>query len=77
MGVVYKGHDAALNRYVAIKVLAPQWASDPAARWRFTREAQAAAAVSHPHVITIHAVGEWRGRPFLVRAREPLFPKYR
>ena len=66
MGVVYKGHDAALNRYVAIKVLAPQWASDPAARRRFTREAQAAAAVSHPHVITIHAVGEWRGRPFLV-----------
>jgi hypothetical protein len=66
MGVVYKGHDAALNRYVAIKGLAPQWASDPAARRRFTREAQAAAAVSHPHVITIHAVGEWRGRPFLV-----------
>ena len=66
MGVVYKGHDAALNRYVAIKALAPQWASDPAAHRRFTREAQAAAAVSHPHVITIHAVGEWRGRPFLV-----------
>jgi serine/threonine protein kinase len=66
MGVVYKGHDAALNRYVAVKALAPQWSSDPAARRRFTREAQAAAAVSHPHVITIHAVGEWRGRPFLV-----------
>jgi serine/threonine protein kinase len=66
MGVVYKGHDAALNRYVAIKGLAPQWASDPDARRRFTREAQAAAAVSHPHVITIHAVGEWRGRPYLV-----------
>ncbi len=66
MGVVYKGHDAALNRYVAIKGLAPQWASDPGARRRFTREAQAAAAVSHPHIITIHAVGEWRGRPYLV-----------
>ena len=66
MGVVFKGHDAALNRYVAIKALAPQWASDQAARRRFTREAQAAAAVTHPHVITIHAVGEWRGRPFLV-----------
>jgi serine/threonine protein kinase len=66
MGVVYKGHDAALNRYVAIKALAPQWASDPGARRRFTREAQAAAAVSHPHVITIHAVGESRGRPYLV-----------
>ena len=58
MGVVYKGHDAALNRYVAIKALAPQWASDQAARRRFTREAQAAAAVTHPHVITIHAVGD-------------------
>ncbi len=66
MGVVYKGQDAELNRYVAIKALAPQWASDQAARRRFTREAQAAAAVTHPHVITIHAVGEWRGRPFLV-----------
>ena len=66
MGVVYKGHDAALNRYVAIKAMAPQWSSDPAARRRFTREAQAAAAVSHPHVITIHDVGEWRGRPYLV-----------
>jgi serine/threonine protein kinase len=66
MGVVYKGQDAALNRYVAIKALAPQWASDQAARRRFTREAQAAAAVTHPHVITIHAVGEWRGRSYLV-----------
>jgi len=66
MGVVFKGLDPALNRYVAIKVLAPQWSADSAARRRFTREAQAAAAISHPHVITIHAVGEWRGRPFLV-----------
>jgi len=66
MGVVYKAQDAALNRYVAIKALAPQWASDQAARRRFTREAQAAAAVTHPHVITIYAVGQWRGRPFLV-----------
>jgi hypothetical protein len=66
MGVVFKGFDPALNRYVAIKVLAPQWSADSAARRRFTREAQAAAAISHPHVITIHAVGEWRDRPFLV-----------
>jgi hypothetical protein len=66
MGVVFKGFDAALNRFVAIKVLAPQWSADPSARRRFTREAQAAAAISHPHVITIHAVGEWRERPFLV-----------
>ena len=66
MGVVFRAFDAALNRYVAIKLLAPQWSADAMARRRFTREAQAAAAVSHPHVVTIHAVGEWRGRPFLV-----------
>jgi eukaryotic-like serine/threonine-protein kinase len=66
MGVVFKGFDASLNRFVAIKVLAPQWSADTSARRRFTREAQAAAAISHPHVITIHAVGEWQGRPYLV-----------
>jgi Protein kinase domain/Protein of unknown function (DUF1583) len=66
MGVVFRGFDAALNRYVAIKLLAPQWSADALARRRFTREAQAAAAVSHPHVVTIHAVNEWRGRPYLV-----------
>jgi serine/threonine protein kinase len=66
MGVVFKGFDEALNRYVAIKVLAPQWAPDANARRRFSREARAAAAISHPHVITIHAVGEWKARPFLV-----------
>ena len=66
MGVVFKGFDEALNRYVAIKVLAPQWAPDASARRRFSREARAAAAISHPHVITIHAVGEWKARPFLV-----------
>ena len=66
MGVVFRAFDAALNRFVAIKLLAPQWSADALARRRFTREAQAAAAVSHPHVITIHAVSEWRGRPYLV-----------
>jgi hypothetical protein len=66
MGVVYKGIDPSLNRPVAIKVLSPQWSTDPGARRRFTREARAVAAVSHPHVVTIYAVGEWRGRPYLV-----------
>ena len=60
MGVVFKGFDAALNRYVAIKVLAPQWASDADRPSPVhPRGAGAAAAISHPHVITIHAVGEW------------------
>lgn len=65
-GVVLKGHDHALNRYVAIKVLAPHLASSGAARRRFAREAQAAAAVMHENVIAIHGVEEHGGLPFLV-----------
>jgi WD40 repeat protein/tRNA A-37 threonylcarbamoyl transferase component Bud32 len=66
MGVVLKAFDPALKRWVAIKVLAPDLADDPRARQRFAREAQAAAAVRHEHVITIHAVREANGLPFLV-----------
>lgn len=65
MGIVLRAFDAKLNRIVAIKVLAPELAAQPTARRRFLREAQAAAAVTHPHVVTIHAVDEdqW---PYLV-----------
>lgn len=66
MGVVLKGFDASLNRYVAIKVLAPHLANHGAARRRFSREAQAAAAVVHPHVVAIHAVSAEARPPFLV-----------
>jgi serine/threonine protein kinase len=66
MGVVVKASEPALKRWVAIKVLAPDLAGDPVARQRFSREAQAAAAVRHEHVITIHAVSESKGLPFLV-----------
>ncbi|MBX3442184.1 MAG: protein kinase [Planctomyces sp.] len=66
MGVVVKALQPALNRYVAIKVLAPELAANAAARVRFEREAQAAAAVVHEHVVPIHAVGESRGTPYLV-----------
>jgi serine/threonine-protein kinase len=65
-GVVLKGHDPALNRYVAIKVLAPHLASSGAARGRFGREARAAAAVVHENVIAIHGVSDHGGLPFLV-----------
>lgn len=61
MGVVLRAMDAKLNRVVAIKVLAPELASQPQARKRFLREAQAAAAVSHDHVVTIHAVDDGAG----------------
>ncbi|MGI6420009.1 MAG: protein kinase domain-containing protein [Thermoguttaceae bacterium] len=66
MGIVFKGHDARLNRCVAIKVLVPQLAANAAARKRFLREAQAAAAVSHEHVVRTYAVDESNGIPFIV-----------
>jgi eukaryotic-like serine/threonine-protein kinase len=66
MGVVLKGWDPALNRDVAIKVLSPHLASSIAARQRFAREAKAAAAVVHDHVVAIHAVSEANGLPYLV-----------
>jgi hypothetical protein len=66
MGVVLKGFDEKLRRVVAIKVLAPELAASGAARQRFIREARAAAAVSHDHVVTIHAVEEDHRPPYLV-----------
>lgn len=66
MGVVLKAFDPTLHRVVAIKVLHPSLATSGTARMRFLREARAAAAVSHDHVITIHAVDEFRGMPYLV-----------
>ena len=66
MGVVLKGFDAALNRYVAIKVLAPYLAVSGSARQRFAREAQAAAAVVHENVVAIHGVAEAGDLPYFV-----------
>jgi serine/threonine protein kinase len=70
MGVVLKGFDPSLNRYVAIKVLAPHLAASGAARKRFSREAQAAAAVVHDNVVAIHSVSEDNGHPYLVMPYE-------
>jgi serine/threonine protein kinase len=56
MGIVFKGFDTELNRPVAIKILAPHLAGSGAARQRFSREARAAAAVVHEHVVAIHNV---------------------
>ncbi len=66
MALVFQALDRGLKRPVAIKVLAPDLACDPIARQRFAREAQAAAALRHDHVITIHSVSEINGLPFLV-----------
>ncbi|MCA9127627.1 MAG: protein kinase [Planctomycetales bacterium] len=66
MGIVLKAHDRALDRIVAIKVMAPHLASNGSARKRFAREAKAAAAVIHPNVIAIHSVSSDGDLPFLV-----------
>jgi WD40 repeat protein/tRNA A-37 threonylcarbamoyl transferase component Bud32 len=66
MGVVLKAFDEKLHRVSAIKVLAPQMAANGTARKRFVREAQAAAAVAHDHVVAIHAVEEAGPVPYLV-----------
>src|SRR5437899_3940512 len=66
MGIVYKALDPALHRVVAIKVMAPELAVSGSSRKRFAREARAAAAVCHEHVVTIHAVEEFKGLPYLV-----------
>src|SRR5438105_2086664 len=58
MGVVFLGRDPMLHRSVAIKVLAPALASDPTAQIRFAREAQSAAAIPHPNVVSIYEVGD-------------------
>jgi serine/threonine protein kinase len=65
-GVVLKALDPALNRYVAIKVLAPQLATSGAARQRFAREARAAASVVHENVVAIHAVADSGPLPYFV-----------
>src|SRR5262249_2130883 len=65
MGVVFRAHDPALDRPVALKAMLPGEAAVPNARERFLREARAAAALKHPHVVTIFQVGEDHGVPFL------------
>lgn len=66
MGVVFKAYEGALNRFVAIKMLLPHLAASAAARKRFAREGQAAAAVIDDNVLPIYSVAEWQGVPYLV-----------
>ena len=66
MGVVLKAFDQTLDRVVALKVMNPTLASCGTARYRFAREAKAAAGVLHPNVIAIHGVSVERDLPFLV-----------
>src|SRR6266550_422612 len=66
MGVVYKARQKALNRFVALKLLAPERVHDAKFAERFTREAQALAALNHPNIVTIHDFGQAGGFYFLL-----------
>ena len=66
MGEVYRARDPRLNRDVAIKVLPAERVEDEGRRRRFVQEAQAASALNHPHIITIHEIESADGRDFIV-----------
>ncbi|MEO7432950.1 MAG: protein kinase [Dokdonella sp.] len=66
MGVVYKGYEGSLNRYVAIKVLADSLAHDEGIKERFLREARSMAALNDPHIIQIYFIGEDEGQTYFV-----------
>jgi eukaryotic-like serine/threonine-protein kinase len=71
MAQVYRARDLMLERFVAIKVLRPDFSSDPAFQVRFRQEARAAANLSHPNIVTVHDFGFDQGQLFLVMEHVP------
>src|SRR5207253_2480617 len=65
MGMVFEAEDTQLQRPVALKVVHPEVTNDPGTQQRFLREARAAAAIKHDHIVTIYQVGQDRGAPLL------------